>query len=203
MTIDRGAVWVAPYDRYERTMLAVQAKYDRRNLPLTWYWRLKLEDDAAGGAPDDVLFESPQLDRRYHDPIGVHIYVDDSPNTQGVKKGVDETTGVCAFGISRAETRRLGELLSVRTVDEGLRNAQLVDDVFVPRAGDVFYFRRTFLYEVQETPKREYVAQTPIVTRWSGTVALARSDSAQPLLERLPKPPTEEPPIPEIVGWRR
>lgn len=203
---DRATVWSVPFASQEKVILAQQSKYDRRSIPLTWYWRLKRDDlDGAGAtSPDDVQFESPRTHRRYADPIAVHIFIDDvSERKKAARMGVVQTTNTARIVVTRAETRRLGQILDTRDVQEGLVGDEVRNDpVFIPRPEDVFLSRSEDYFEVKQlTPER--LALTPIVVLWTGTAAMFRDDITNPLRNRLPKPPTRVPPPIAHAQWPR
>ena len=215
-------VWARPYARRERIILSVQAKYDRRNLPPLWLWRLIRPEggnehlseptdtpafdpaDVPGGtAPDEVLFESPRLHRVYAEPIPTHIYVDWNPKTKGRKKGVVETELKAQVGISRAECRRLGTLLQTQDDLEGLVSTGDADFLYIPRPGDVFRFADDH-FEILQWKSPERYGPTNIPVKWSGTAHQYRDDSTAPR-SNLPIPPTPQPPSPTNVprrAWR-
>jgi hypothetical protein len=199
---DRGQVWEAPYTAHERVVLNEQAKYDRRYLPPVWYWRLLRPDDAGGTAPDETLFESPRVTRRYAAPIAVHLYVDMSDGKKGKKKGAVETTGNAKLGVSRAEARRLGALLKTADDSEGLTfDAERKEPLFIPRPEDVFLYRERYFEVVQLSP--EWLGTSRVVVTWQGTCHVIRDDSTAPGPLNLPAPPSTFPPRQESVPWQR
>jgi hypothetical protein len=215
---NRG-LWPVRYSAHERISLRVQSGDDRRNNPLKWYWRYLTDQDAGGAAPDDTYYENPDIDRRFDGPHGVHLFVDDTAKQKGVKRGTVEvgTEGEVRISISRAEAIRLGTLFGVS--DD--REATLVDEekpghaegpfdasrpLFIPRAGDVFMFRRKHHRISQMEPDYERAANPQgIVMAWKGTAALLRQDATFPvvLVAQL-VPPTSDPVVPRAgrdVSW--
>jgi hypothetical protein len=183
-------------------MLTEQAKSDRRHIPTLWYWKLlRAEDGDPVAPPDDVLDETAAAERRYAAPIPVHLYVDWTPEKKGKKKGRTEKTGTARIAISRAECRRLGELLKTHDDSEGLLGAPAQEDfIFIPRAEDIFRDRRNQYYEVQQlTP--EWLGATGIRTVWKGSAAMVRDDITTVSLEDLPAPPSLFAPKVEVVPW--
>lgn len=215
-------VWARPYARRERVILSVQAKYDRRNLPPLWLWRLVRPEggddpldepdpapafdpaDVPGGTVvDDVLFESPRQHRVYRDPIPAHIYVDWSPKKKGRKKGAVETDLNAQVAISRAECRRLGALLRTQDDLEGLVSTGEADFLYIPRPGDIFRFADDHFEILQWEPPERY-GPTNIAVVWKGTAHLFREDSSAPRAN-LPTPPSPQPPLPVAPprrAWR-
>jgi len=199
---DRGQVWEAPYTAHERVILNAQAKFDRRCLPFVWYWRLLRLDDAGGSAPDEVLFESPRVTRRYASPIAVHLFVDTGEHAKKKGKGTTETTGNAKLGVSRAEARRLGALLKTADDSEGLTfDTERKEPLFVPRPEDVFLYRERYFEVLQLAP--EWLGLSRVVVAWKGTCHVVRDDSTAPGPLNLPVPPTPFPPRQEVVPWVR
>lgn len=200
-----------PFAAHERVILSQQARFDRRHLPLLWYWRL-LRDDLppgkdrldGGGAtsPDEDLFESPRAHRRYAPPMAVHLFVDDvSEKKKAMRKGVVETTNLARIALSRAEARRLGASLETYDVRDGLvRDDVRGDPIFVPRPEDVFLVRGEHYFEVQQLVE-ERLGLSSIVTVWRGTAVMFRDDIAAPLRNRLPSPPTRMPRAEVHAQW--
>jgi hypothetical protein len=202
MIAERGGIWPVPFEKAEKTLLAQQAKHDRRAIPLLWYWRLLRPEDGPGSTTqDETLWTSPRVNRRYADPIGVHLYVDWTPEKKGKKGPTVETTGTVPIGYSRAEARRLGRLIGSADDEERLvSDLEKLDLVYVPRAGDIFVARGR-PYEMQQM-KPEWWGATEIVAVWKGTATMLRDDATAPGLAALPKPPTLRPPLPELVRWQ-
>lgn len=217
-----ASVWARPYSARERIMLSVQGKYDRRNIPPLWLWRLIRPEggnevlseptdspafdpaDIPGGtAPDETLWESPRLHRAYREPLAVHLYVDWTQKRKGRKKGVVETDLTVQTGISRAECRRLGALLHTQDDLEGLISTGEADFLYVPRPGDLFRFADDHFEILQWAPPERY-GPTNIQTNWKGTAHLFREDSSAPHAT-LPQPPSPQPPSPTRAprgAWR-
>lgn len=215
-------VWARPYARRERLILSIQAKYDRRNIPPLWLWRIVRPEggnetldepdpapafdpaDVPGGTVlDDVLFESPRAHRVYREPIPAHIYVDWSPKQKGRKKGVVETDLTAQIGISRAECRRLGALLHTQDDLEGLVSTGEADFIYIPRPGDIFRYADDH-YEILQWGPPERYGPTDIPVVWKGTAHLFREDSTAPRAN-IPEPPTPQPPLPANpprAAWR-
>jgi hypothetical protein len=181
-----------PYMARERILLTVQAKWDTRNLPPLWYWRLLRPQDSGGTAPDEVLWQSPRVHRRYATPIPVRLYVDDSQKTKGQKKGPGvETNTTAKIALSRAEARRLGALLRTQDDQEGLVGSDLDDYLFLPRPGDIFRFVDDH-FEVQQINPPQRYGPTGMPTVWSGTATLYRDDMTAPG-HLLPEPAAPQP----------
>lgn len=216
-----ASVWARPFGARERVILSVQAKYDRRNIPPIWLWRLLRPEgggerlpepddspafdpvDVPGGTvPDDVLFESPRVHRRYADPIPAHIYVDWNAKQKGRKKGAVETTLTAQVSMSRAEMRRLGGLLQTQDDLEGLVSTGEAGYLYIPRPGDIFRFADDHYEILQWTPPDRY-GPTAIPVVWKGTAHLYREDSTAPHAT-LQDPPSPQPPRPAAprYAWR-
>jgi len=217
--VDRGGIIPVPFSAAERVLLMTQGKNDRRNIPSIWYWRLILDDEAGGATADDDYGETTEPERRYADPIPVHIYVDWAAGTAkrgaaknkfggtGELKGKGpgpqvETTGTASIGFSRAEARRLGQLLGTHDDAEGLVADQVrQDNVFIPRPEDIFLARGRY-YEILQL-KPEWWGATDIVSRWLGTATMLRDNTTDVGLPHLPKPPSLKPPLPTGTPWVR
>jgi hypothetical protein len=216
-----ASVWARPYAARERVILSVQAKYDRRNIPHLWLGRLLRPEGGGERLPapdpspqfdpiavpggtviDDVLFESPRVNRRYADPIAAHIYVDWSPKQKGRRKGAVETTLTAQVSMSRAEGRRLGKLLQTQDDLEGLISTGEADYLFLPRPGDIFRFADDHFEILQWNPP-DFYGPTNIPVVWKGTANLFREDSTAPHVS-LPEPPSPQPPRPQAPrgAWR-
>lgn len=189
------SVWAVPFGRRERLLLSLQAKNDRRKIPLLWYWRHLRPEEIGGTAPDDVLFESPRIHRKYAAPIAAHVYLDWSPFTKGRKKGGTETELLAKIAMSRAECRRIGNLLQTEDDIEGLVSIPGErHKLFVPRGGDIIRFDDDHFEVVQMKPPERYgPSRIPVV--YKGTAHLYRQDSSAPALN-LPDPPSPQPPMP-------
>jgi hypothetical protein len=202
---DRASVWPIPFAAGERVILAHQSKFDRARIPLVWYWRLLRESDGAGTtSPDETLFESPRIHRRYAQPIAVHMFVDDvSERKKAMRMGVIETTNLARIVLSRAEARRVGQHLEAHDVKDGLvRDAERADDpIFVPRAEDIFLLRGADYFEVQQVVEERFGLQS-FITTWKGTAVLFRDDIVNPTRNNLPKPPTRVPTPEAHAAWR-
>ena len=217
-SFDRG-LWPVRYTAHERVSLRVQGATDRRNIPLKWYWRYFTDRDQGGAAPDDTYYENPDIYRRFDGPHGVHLFVDDTAKSKGVKKGTVEvgTEGEVHISISRAEAIRLGVLFGVS--DD--REATLADEekpghqegpfdasrpLFLPRAGDVFMFRRKLHRIASMEPEYDQSANpSGTVMVWKGTASLLRMDATFPeTLKKQFVPPTSDPVVPRAgrdVAW--
>jgi hypothetical protein len=214
---DRG-LWATRYTAHERTSLRVQGAYDRRNVPLKWYWRLLTDSEQGGASPDETYYEDSDINRHYSGPHGVHLMVDDTGKQKGAKRGTVEvgTENEVRIAISRAEAIRLGALFGVS--DD--REATLVVEeapghsegpyaasrpLFVPRAGDVFMFRRKLHRLAQMEPDYENSLPQGTVMGWKGTATLLRQDATFPdTLKAQLVPPTSDPVLPRTgrdVAW--
>jgi hypothetical protein len=215
---DRG-LWPTRYTATERTSLRVQASNDLRNIPLKWYWRYLTDQDRDGAAPDDTYYENPDIDRRFDGPHGIHLLVDDTAKAKGAKRGTIEvgTEGEVRINISRAEAVRLGALFGV--ADD--REATLTDEeraghaegpfdasraLFIPRAGDVFMFRRKHHRIAQMEPDYEQsLSPQGTVMAWRGVATLLRQDATFPdTLKAQLVPPTSDPVVPRTgrdIAW--
>jgi hypothetical protein len=212
-----AGLWPTRYTAHERTSLRVQSKYDRRNVPLKWYWRLLTDEERHGASPDDTYYEQLDLDRRYVGPTGVHLHVEDTSKTKGREKGTTETKGAVQVYISRAECIRLGAVFDAKDT----REATLEDEekaghdegphasnepFFVPRSGDVFMFRRKHHRILQLEPDYEQSLSPQGTTMaWKGTAELMVMDASVPavLVDQL-IPPTSDPVVPRAqrdVQW--
>lgn len=199
---DRGGTWPVSYRSQERILLSQQAKYDRNKIPLLWFWRLIKPEEHGGAAPFEPYAETARSQRFYHDPIAVHLYVDDSAREKAAKKGVVQTTDPKAkIAWSRAEARRIGDQFQTEDFPEGLLELPSGDNVYVPRSGDIFLARGMFFYEVETAPIPEFAGLTPIITIWKGTASLLAADSSAPGIPNLPPAPSPVPP--EVIVWRR
>jgi hypothetical protein len=215
---DRG-LWPMRYTAHERMSLRVQGGNDRRNIPLKWYWRYLTDQDAGGAAPDDTYYENPDIYRKFDGPHGIHLFVDDTAKTKGAKRGTVEvsTEGEVRINISRAEAIRLGTVF--QTSDD--REATLSEEekpgheegpfdatrpLFIPRAGDVFMFRRKHHRIAQMEPDYEQ-SENPqgVVMAWKGTSTLLRMDATLPdTLKAQLVPPTSDPVVPRAgrdIAW--
>jgi len=213
---DRG-LWPARFSRHEIVSLSIQSKHDRRNIPLKWFWRLLNIEDSGGISPEETYYETPEIYRKYDGPHGVHLFVDDSGKQKGKVRGVVETTGEIVLAISRSECRRLG--VQFGTVDD--RDATLTDEektghsdgpfkgrdpIYIPRAGDIFMFRRRHHYIQQLEP--DYSASLSpqgTVMVWKGTAVVVSMDATKPIvnIDQL-VPPTSDPVVPHAhrdVQW--
>ena len=201
MTVDRGTTWPVQYGAHERLVLRTQAKYDRRNLPARWYWRLLTDEDPDGTAQDGVYGEAINLHRRYADPVPVHIYIDPTGRQKGQKRGRVDTEGRASFGWSRSEARRMGTIYG--TEDDGL--VGLVPGVtegeplFIPRPGDLVQYARRIFQILQCT--EDYLGPTDIVMTWTGFAAILVDDIVQPLEFNLPPPPSLKPTDTRTPAW--
>jgi len=199
MTVDRGQTWPVQYGRYEKLVLRQQAKWDRRKLRPRWYWRLLRDDDPDGTAPnpyDEVV----RANRRYADPMPVHIFLDPTGRQKGMRRGRVDTDGNGSFGWSRSEARRVGAILG--TVDDVAVSPlpdELVEGVapdeplYLPRPGDIFLHTRK-LWEVLQVTDRDYLGETDIAVAWAGTCTMIVDDCVNPAEFSLPAPPTPVPP---------
>lgn len=208
-----AGLWPVRYTAHERTSLRVQSKHDRRNVPLKWYWRLLTDEEQYGASPDDTYYEQIDLDRRYEGPTGIHLHVEDTSKSKGRKKGTTDTTGTIQVYISRAECIRLGHLFDTKDTREATLADEekagtddgpfaVVEPFFVPRAGDVFLFRRKHHRILQFEPDYEQSLSPQGTTMaWKGTAELMVMDSSLPavLIEQL-VPPTSDPVVPRTDG---
>jgi hypothetical protein len=200
---DRGGIWPLPFERAERVLLTTQAKFDRRAIPPLWLWRMLRPEDGPGATDqDETLWESTLLERRYADPVPVHLYVDWTPEKKGKKKATVETAGTVPIGWSRAEARRVGRLVGSADDAEGMVTDQVREDlIFIPRAGDLFLARGRYYGVTQLAP--EWLGATDVITAWKGTAAMLRDDASSPGLASIPKPPSLKPPVPAGIEWRQ
>lgn len=214
--VDRGGIVPCPFSTAERVLLMTQGKYDRRAIPSIWYWRLTGEDEVEGTVADDDFAESAEPERRYAAPIPVHLYVDWAAGSAkravgkkgkhgtGESKGKGdgpgvETTGTATIGYSRAEARRVGQLLNTHDDAEGLVADQARrDQIFIPRPEDIFRARGRY-YEILQL-KPEWFGATEIVAAWRGTATMLRADMTE-LGSKLIQPPTLRPPMPSGTTW--
>lgn len=208
-----AGLWPVRYTAHERTSLHVQSKNDRRNVPLKWYWRFLTDEDVGGAAPDDTYYETLDLERKYVGPTGIHIVVDDTGKTKGRKKGTTETSGTFPVFISRAECIRLGHVFDTKDDREATLATEeqgghddgpyaVAEPFFVPRAGDVFMFRRKLHRILQMSPDFEQsLGPQGNTMAWKGTAELFVMDASFPevLREQL-VPPTSDPVVPRTDG---
>lgn len=205
---DRG-LWPARYTAHERISLKVQSAHARRNIPLKWYWRYLTDQDPGGASPDDTYYENPDIDRKYDGPHGVHLNVDDAAKAKGGVKGAVQTAGQVNIFIDRAECIRLGRLFEVRDDREATLAQEQVPDakdgpfeardfIFIPRAGDLFMFRRKHHRIVQMEPDYENsLSPAGTVMAWKGTATLMTMDATFPAtLRKQLVPPTSDPVVP-------
>ena len=216
-SFDQG-LWPTRYTAHERMSLRVQSGADRRNIPLKWYWRYLTDQDQGGAAPDDTYYENQDIYRKYVGPTGAHLLVDDASKTKGRKKGVTETEGEVKIDISRAECIRLGKLFDVKDDREATLEVEektghdegpyaAVRPFYIPRSGDVFFFRRK-LHRIQQMAPDYEQSLSPqgTVMAWTGTATLLRMDATWPdTLKGQLIPPTSDPVVPRQgrdVSWR-
>jgi len=196
MTVDRGQTWPVQYGAHEKLILRQQAKHARRALPLRWYWRLLSDEDVPGGSAQDPVFgEAVWQQRRYAEPIPVHIFIDPTGRQKGLKRGRVDTEGNGSFGWSRAEARRLGAILNTQDDNAlGLQTDFPDEPLFLPRPGDIVAYSRKLWEILQHT--HQDLGPTDIVVVWAGTCALVADDIVDPIEfgDTLPAPPT---PVPE------
>lgn len=205
---DRG-LWPARYTQHERISLRVQSSHARRNIPLKWYWRYLTDQDKDGASPDDTYYENPDVDRRFDGPHGVHLTVDDTGKVKGAKKGVIETEGQVNIFMDRAECIRLGQLFQVKDDREATLATEQVpghadgpfetrDFIFIPRAGDVFLFRRKHHRIAQMEPDYDNsMSPQGTVMAWKGAATMLRTDGTFPVTLRSQLvPPTSDPVVP-------
>lgn len=208
MTIDRGGVYPLRYEKHEKTILVVQRKRDTQQIPQRWYWRLLTSEEAGGGAPYDEYFEQPVVSRNWAQPVGVHLYIDDSSETKGRKKGYTEAAGVVNVEMSRAEARRLGGVFNTKDDKDFIRDDSKEqggpwapqDYIFIPRSGDLFMFKSK-LFEIQQMNDPKVLGPTQIPVVYVGTAHQFLNDSTEPAeLRDLFMPETSTPPqdIPSI-----
>lgn len=205
---DRG-LWPTRYTAWERTSLSIQSAHDRRNIPLKWYWRLLTDEDEGGAAPDDTYFEHQDIYRKYAGPTGIHLFTDDTAKSKGRQRGTTEVEGEVRLNISRAECQRLGMFFTTKDDreaslseeekaghDEGPYAAS--EPFFIPRAGDVFFFRRKIHRIAQFEPDYEQsLSPQGTVMAWKGTATLLRMDATFPdVLKAQLVPPTSDPVVP-------
>jgi len=210
-------LWPTRYTAHERTSLSVQSKHDRRNVPLIWYWRYLGDRSPGGAAPDDTYYEAQDIYRQYEGPVGVHVLVDDTSKTKGSKKGAIETEGEVSLWISRAECIRLGHVFKTKDDREATLSEEERTDhdegpykadryFFIPRAGDVFMFRRKLHRVAQFEPDyAQSLSPQGTVMTWKGTGSFLVMDATYP--ETVKKqfiPPTSDPVVPRTnrdVAW--
>lgn len=201
MTVDRGTTWPVQYSAHEQLTLRQQAKYDRRNLPARWYWRLLIDEDTDGTAQDGVFGEAINLHRRFAEAIPVHLFLDPTGRQKGMKRGRVDTEDRASFGWSRSEARRLGTLLGSQDdvlvgLVPGVTNEE---KLYIPRPGDlVLYARR--LYQILQCTEA-YLGPTDIVMTWTGFATILVDDIAQPLEFNLPSTPSLTPPDDRTPEW--
>jgi hypothetical protein len=215
---DRG-LWPTRYTAHERVSLRVQSANDRRNVPLKWYWRYLTDQDEGGAAPDDTYYENPAIYRKFDGPHGVHLLVDDTVKQKGAKRGTVEvgTEGEVRINISRAECARLGAVFGVKDDREATLATEEThgheegpfkasQPLFIPRAGDVFLFRRKHHRIAQMEPDYEMsLSPQGTVMAWKGTATMLRMDATFPeVLRSQLVPPTSDPVVPRAgrdVSW--
>ena len=213
---DRG-LWPKRYSQMERTTLRKQGVYDRRCVPLVWYWRYLTDEDVGGASPDDTYYEEPDIHRKYVGPTGVHLVVDDVGKQKGRQKGATLTEGQVLTFISRTECVRLGaqfdkaddreatlEVEEKAGHDEGPYSASR--PFYIPRAGDVFMFRRKLHRIAQFEPDYEQsLSPQGTVMAWKGTATLLSMDATFPdTLKAQLIPPTSDPVVPRTgrdIQW--
>lgn len=162
-----------------RTTLELQAKHDRRKIPPVYFWRLLTPDEAGtGAAPDDQYFEQPLIHRRYDKRVAVHLYVDDTAETKGAKRGHVETSGDAKIEISRAECSRLAKLF-------GITSDQVPDPFYVPQPGDLFYYKGVW-FSVHQMTDEDHIGPTGIPTMWKGTASQLKDDATVPVISERP-----------------
>lgn len=212
-SFDRG-LWPTRYSAFERTSLKVQSRHDRRNVPLLWFWHHRNTEEPGGSSPDSSYYEQPDIFRKYDDPVGVHLRIDDTAKAKGKQKGTVETgTEPLTLWLSRVECIRLGEVF--QTKDDREATLEVEEQaghndgpfarrgfLYIPRAGDVFMFRRKHHRVVQMEPDYERsLSPDGTVMAWKGTCTLFRMDSKAPILLRAKfNPPTSNPVVPRTDG---
>jgi len=213
---ERG-LWPTRYTAHERVSLKVQSRFDRRNVPLKWFWRMLTDQDPGGAAPDDTYYESPDIDRKYVGPTGAHLVVDDTGKSKGQQKGTIEVEGQVSIWISRVECMRLGELFGKAddreaTLEEEERAGHnegpfaATRPLYIPRAGDVFLFRRKHHRISQFEPDYDQsLSPQGTVMSWKGFATLLRQDATFPeTVKAQLVPPTSDPIVPRDqrdVSW--
>jgi len=183
------------YSARLRTTLELQAKHDRRKIPPVYFWRLLTPDEqGTGAAPDDQYFEEPLIHRHYAERVAVHLYVDDSGETKGAKKGFVETSGDARIEISRAECSRLAKVF-------GIVSDEIPDPFYIPQPGDLFYFKGVW-FSVHQMTDEDHIGPTGIPTMWKGTASQLKDDATIPVISERPDlaVPSDPPgrPQPEI-----
>jgi len=210
-------LWPTRYTAHERITFKVQARHDLRNVPLKWLWRYRDDRDENGASPDDTYYEEPDIYRRFDGPDGAHLVVDDTQKTKGSKKGVIETEGQVQVWLSRVEAMRLGTLFGLEDDREAtLEEEERADHdegpyaatrpLYIPRAGDIFMFRRKLHRIAQFEPDYEQsVSPQGTVMAWKGTAALLVMDATYPdTVKAQFVPPTSDPVVPRLgrdVAW--
>jgi len=181
-----------------RTTLELQAKHDRRKIPPVYFWRLLTPDETGtGAAPDDQYFEQPLIHRRYAERVAVHLYVDDSGETKGAKRGHVETSGDAKIEISRAECVRLAKVFglyadevydaaSADDQEEGkLEPGESAGHFYVPQPGDLFYYKGVW-FTVHQMTDEDHLGPTGIPTMWKGTASQLKDDATVPVISERP-----------------
>jgi hypothetical protein len=167
-----------------RTVLEVQAKRDRRHIPPVYFWRLLTPtEQGTGAAPDDNYFEEPLIHRRFSKRVAAHLYVDDSGETKGAKRGFVETAGDCRIEMSRAECERLAKLFGIAVDDAG--NAVGTTPFYAPQPGDLFYYKGVW-FSVHQMTDEDHLGPTGIPTMWKGTASQLKDDATVPVISERP-----------------
>jgi len=198
------------YATRERTVLEIQAKRDRRHIPPLWFWRLLTPDEGATGQePDNEYFEQPLIHRRYAPPQGVHLFVNDSGESKGMKRGKVDTEGTVQIEMSRAECLRLGIVYNLALdVDGRIEEAKPGDDPFapgdllyIPQPGDLFMYKAVHLM-VHQMADQDHFGPTEVPAVWKGTAAQLKDDATSPIWGSRPDlvPPSSTAPQPVGMG---
>ena len=175
---DGVGVFPLSYAARLRTVLEIQAKRDRRHIPPVYFWRLLTPEEGEAGAPDNEYFEQPLIHRRYAARVAVHLYVDDSGESKGAKRGHVETAGTANIEMTRAECSRLAKLF-------GIASDEIPDPFYVPQPGDLFYYKGVWL-TVHQMTDEDHLGPTGIPTMWKGTAGQLRDDASVPVISERP-----------------
>ena len=194
------------YTARERTVLEIQAKRDRRHIPPLWFWRLLTPDEGPNGAdPDDDSFEQPLIHRQYAPPVAAHIYVDDSGESKGMKRGKVDTEGAIKVEVSRAEVIRLYGVYGILSDEYEVPSKNEDELIYIPQPGDLFFFKGTHL-RIHQLADVDHFGPTGNPGKWEGTASQFVDDASAPLLASRADliPPSNNPPQPvgmNEISW--
>jgi hypothetical protein len=190
------------YTARERTVIEVQAKRDRRHIPPVWFWRLLTPAEQGTGAdPDDEYFEQPFLHRQFAKAVAAHLYVNDTTEEKGMKRGKVETAGTVNIEMSRAEVGRLALVYGI--VSDVAPDAG--EGVYIPQPGDLFMYKGVH-FIVHQMTDEDHFGPTGIPAVWRGTASQIKDDATAPIFDARPElvPPTDVPSQPvgeDELSW--